>query len=111
MRLTAGSGYLQSDRQGRFSPLCSHSSIVRRRSGSSKADPHRSLLKTWLRNRLHCRDGVDAGGTFPDANEELEKLTQNEATATKSRPLGPGWSPPPAPVLKSNRSVVWRCAT
>ena len=76
MRLTAGSGYLQSDRQGRFSPLCSHSSIVRRRSGSSKADPHRSLLKTWLRNRLHCRDGVDAGDTFPDANEELEKLTQ-----------------------------------
>ncbi len=62
--------------EGRESPLCSHSSIVRRRSGSRKADPHRALLQTWPRNRLYGRDGVEAGRTVQDGNGELEKLTQ-----------------------------------
>jgi hypothetical protein len=57
-------------------PLCRHSSIVRRRSLSSKADPHQSQLQIWLQNRLHGREGVEAGRTLAVAIEELEKLAK-----------------------------------
>ena len=40
------------------------------------ADGHRSQLQIWLQNRLHGREGVEAGRTLPVAIEELEKLAQ-----------------------------------
>jgi len=49
---------------------------VRRRSLSSKADPHQSQLQIWLQNRLHGREGVEAGRTLAVAIEELEKLAK-----------------------------------
>jgi exodeoxyribonuclease I len=38
------------------------------------ADGHRSQLQNWLKNRLHGREGVEAGRTLPVAITELVKL-------------------------------------
>jgi exodeoxyribonuclease-1 len=43
------------------------------------ADPRRTQLQTWLENRRHGREGIEAGRTLLVAIEELEKLPQEKS--------------------------------
>jgi len=55
----------------------------------------RNQLLTWLENRRHGREGVDAGRTLPVAWEELEKLTQEKGDSKKLVAIRDWLSAPP----------------
>ncbi|WP_375692112.1 hypothetical protein [Pseudooceanicola sp. LIPI14-2-Ac024] len=42
----------------------------------------RQVLETWLRNRLHGREGVEAGRTIGDALADLDGIIVDETNAS-----------------------------